>query len=721
MEAAKKTKWARGFIVALFALALALSLVPTFSQTALAEPDDRTEVTFAAGTSGDVDSIPIIGAGVKTPSFVTQTGWPSYINAEGNGKWQKYNAEIGDWEDVDSGTFTAGTWRYLVPIRIDPGDAAQYKFSEGVALEINGIAWTQYGVYNYVDEDNPENNWCNAWFYGPETVLTEGSGPTVVNSVAIENVVLPISGVAPVTAGITTNTTGAVVDSDNTGWGYFDSEDVFILMGSDETFQSGREYALRVGLAPSSDDYVFDAPGYMSPTVNGSDIFKSAWFESAGPEGKYRFLYLFYDAQDPISTSACYIVTAGSLNVRAAASTNSQRLGGLHYGDVIQATGEVGGWVCFDFDGQTGWVNKSYLLLTWSAETAIPPTKYTLTGAGALTVRSYPEIVDGNRIGGLSNGKVITVTGMYTDDNGDVWLIFQYDGTDGPELGFVIAAYMDPVSAEEDTDSDIIKFSAVPHGLTDSDLVWARIAVGDDVILEDENVLDNGDGTYLVTVFPDDAYNYSAITADMVSLPSGCGLVVKSLTLNAEGAVEIVLGPEEGISYTFSKGGNGTWTKGSGKGFELTVNRNVDDDTTFSRFTGIKVDGVALDASNYTAAPGSLEATIDPAYLETLSAGDHTLAVEFDDGTAETTLTVAEESGSGNDGGSGSGSGSNAGGGSGNNSGSTAGTTSGSSSSPHSSTHPRTYDDTNLYLLIGLIVAAAVALGAGFIVRRKRA
>ena len=101
---------------------------------------------------------------------------------------------------------------------------------------------------------------------------------------------------------------------------------------------------------------------------------------------------------------------------------------------------------------------------------------------------------------------------------------------------------------------------------------------------------------------------------------------------------------EEEVTYTFVTGGDGKWTKGSGKDFELVVKRSVDDDTTFGRFTGITVDGKALDKADYTAVAGSVKITVKSAYLETLSAGEHKVAVTFDDASAETTLTVENAS-----------------------------------------------------------------------------
>ena len=56
--------------------------------------------------------------------------------------------------------------------------------------------------------------------------------------------------------------------------------------------------------------------------------------------------------------------------------------------------------------------------------------------------------------------------------------------------------------------------------------------------------------------------------------------------------------------------------------------------------TGVKVDGQLVDAKNYTAVSGSTIVTLSADYLKTLSAGNHTLTVVFNDGDCSTNFTV---------------------------------------------------------------------------------
>ena len=88
-------------------------------------------------------------------------------------------------------------------------------------------------------------------------------------------------------------------------------------------------------------------------------------------------------------------------------------------------------------------------------------------------------------------------------------------------------------------------------------------------------------------------------------------------------------------SYNITAGANQTWTKGSGA--DLTITGDGD----FSKFTGVQIDGSTIGAENYTAVSGSTIVTLKSSYLETLSNGNHTFTMVWNDGTASTTLKVA--------------------------------------------------------------------------------
>ncbi len=100
------------------------------------------------------------------------------------------------------------------------------------------------------------------------------------------------------------------------------------------------------------------------------------------------------------------------------------------------------------------------------------------------------------------------------------------------------------------------------------------------------------------------------------------------------------------VTYTVAKGANGAYESSAKAGpYEITVNRSWKDETTFAHFKALLMDGQEIAPSNYTAKAGSLNASLNAAYLATLAEGEHILTVRFDDAdvTAKITITIAKE------------------------------------------------------------------------------
>ena len=87
-------------------------------------------------------------------------------------------------------------------------------------------------------------------------------------------------------------------------------------------------------------------------------------------------------------------------------------------------------------------------------------------------------------------------------------------------------------------------------------------------------------------------------------------------------------------------GGDSTWTKDSTATVTITVKRSEADETCFAHFTGVEIDGAALAVGDYDAASGSTIITLKASTLQALSTGAHTITANFDDGQAETTVTI---------------------------------------------------------------------------------
>ena len=97
---------------------------------------------------------------------------------------------------------------------------------------------------------------------------------------------------------------------------------------------------------------------------------------------------------------------------------------------------------------------------------------------------------------------------------------------------------------------------------------------------------------------------------------------------------------EDKITYTITQGADAKWQKGSSKGADYTIERDVHDHKTYSLFESIEVDGTVLASTDYSASSGSLNVTLKPSYLNKLSVGAHTVKFKFKDGTVETPLTI---------------------------------------------------------------------------------
>lgn len=100
--------------------------------------------------------------------------------------------------------------------------------------------------------------------------------------------------------------------------------------------------------------------------------------------------------------------------------------------------------------------------------------------------------------------------------------------------------------------------------------------------------------------------------------------------------LEILLGNL--LDYRIIQGNGSQWTVGDDDSITMTANGPVE------KFTGIEVDGKAVDAENYSVKSGSTIITLKPEYLNTLSVGKHTLTVIYTDGEASGEFEILKQS-----------------------------------------------------------------------------
>lgn len=125
-------------------------------------------------------------------------------------------------------------------------------------------------------------------------------------------------------------------------------------------------------------------------------------------------------------------------------------------------------------------------------------------------------------------------------------------------------------------------------------------------------------------------YNYRLVNIDPDYDSSG-----KMYTFWAY--TDLIMTPEASgkvPEYKITEGANNTWTQNSNG--TLTFRANGD----FSKFTGVKVDGNLISSDNYNAVSGSTVITLKKDYLDTLSVGNHTLTVVYNDGECNTEFEI---------------------------------------------------------------------------------
>lgn len=112
------------------------------------------------------------------------------------------------------------------------------------------------------------------------------------------------------------------------------------------------------------------------------------------------------------------------------------------------------------------------------------------------------------------------------------------------------------------------------------------------------------------------------------------------ITVTADTTVKAVWEniPATPTEYDILDGANSSWTKDS------DGNISVRGSGAFTKFVGVKVDGTLIDAKNYTVKEGSTVVILKADYLNTCTAGSHTLEIVWTDGSASTTFTVKADS-----------------------------------------------------------------------------
>jgi uncharacterized protein YgiM (DUF1202 family) len=141
------------------------------------------------------------------------------------------------------------------------------------------------------------------------------------------------------------------------------------------------------------------------------------------------------------------IVNTTTLNVRSAPYTTVSILGTLEVGDTVVITGKTSNnWYRINFGGQSGYVSTVRVKLntSYTVEPMDEIGTVYVDDATPLNVRTGPA-TSYDRIGTLSNGTIVTITGIVNDS----WYQIFYNS----KVGYVYASYI--VLSDDVTVSDL--------------------------------------------------------------------------------------------------------------------------------------------------------------------------------------------------------------------------------------------------------------------------
>lgn len=135
------------------------------------------------------------------------------------------------------------------------------------------------------------------------------------------------------------------------------------------------------------------------------------------------------------------------------------------------------------------------------------------------------------------------------------------------------------------------------------------------------------------TVEPDDAETTAAIEKAKDAYDALTAHEKELVSVKAKEKLDKLVAAA--VAYKIIKGDGSSWTKGSKTTLDFTANG------PYGKFTGIEIDGKAVDTTLYTSASGSTIIMLKASYLEGMTVGTHSLKILYTDGAAAGTFRIA--------------------------------------------------------------------------------
>jgi len=152
------------------------------------------------------------------------------------------------------------------------------------------------------------------------------------------------------------------------------------------------------------------------------------------------------------------VITAGTLNLRAEANTDSEILGKYGWGTEVEVLGFDGSWAFVQVGGQKGYMYTQYL----GAEGSTSYTRYVNTNTRGLNLRRSPN---GDILGSYPRGTAVTV--LSTEDG---WSKVEVGG----QTGYMASLWLSSSKPAGSTDSNSSIGTAIVNNPKDTQVLFLR-------------------------------------------------------------------------------------------------------------------------------------------------------------------------------------------------------------------------------------------------------
>ena len=152
------------------------------------------------------------------------------------------------------------------------------------------------------------------------------------------------------------------------------------------------------------------------------------------------------------------VITAGTLNLRAEANTDSEILGKYGWGTEVEVLGFDGSWAFVQVGGQKGYMYTQYL----SEEGSTSYTRYVNTNTRGLNLRRTPN---GDILGSYPRGTAVTVL-----SSEDGWSKVEVGG----QTGYMASLWLSSSKPSGSTGSVTVIGSAIVNNPKDTQVLFLR-------------------------------------------------------------------------------------------------------------------------------------------------------------------------------------------------------------------------------------------------------